>query len=109
MRQCYGGAIRCRPAMTKEHRDDIPQSVAVERRVHDREPLDPVGKREAAAWKRGVRMLQNRQQIDQSKTSSASASEEMTRRSRIKPPRRARYSSMGASMAIIRASPAKRM
>ena len=108
MRQGQRDAIRRRPAMAKEHRHYILQSVPVERGIHGRKPLDPIGKGEAAARKRRVRMLQDREQVDQSKTSSASAIEEMTRRSRSKSPRRARYSSIGASMATMRASPAKR-
>ena len=101
-------AVRACPAMPEEHGHDILQPAPVKRRIHGRESLDPVGKCETPARKGQVRVLQDREQIDQGKTSSISAREEMTRRSRIKPPSRARYSSIGASKATISASPAKR-
>ena len=72
------------PSDAKEHRHDILQPAPVERRIHRRETLDPIGKRKAPARKARVRMLQDREEIDQDVTSSISAREETTRRSRIK-------------------------
>ena len=83
-------AVGRRPAMLQEHGDDIAQAAPVERSVHRGKSFDPVGKCETAARKGGIRVLQDREQIAQSKISSASASDEMTRRSRINAPIRAR-------------------
>ena len=68
----------------------IAQAAPVERSVHRGKSFDPVGKCETTARKGEIRVLQDREQIVQSRISSASASDEMTRRSRINAPIRAR-------------------
>ena len=77
--------------MLQDHSDDVAQAARGRAGgMSSREPFDPVGEREAAARKGGIGVLQDREQIVQSRISSASASEEMTRRSRTNAPIRAR-------------------